>query len=94
MDDVAIVHLNVGFLDDRLNAVGRYTWGLGTEIAVSPRLWAIAEAYDQKGEKASAQVGLRYWIAKDKLQVDGTFGSQHDEPQNRSWVSIGVRILF
>jgi len=94
MDDAVVVHANVGLLDDRQSDVKRYTWGLGAEIATTARLWVIAETYNQEGDKPSTQVGLRYWVVPNRMQVDGTFGAQHSEPQNRSWISIGVRILF
>src|SRR5262245_28400201 len=94
MDDAVVVHANTGLLDDRLSDVKRYTWGLGAEIATVSRLWAIVEAYNQEGDKPSAQLGLRYWVVQNRMQVDGTLGSQHSEPRNRSWISIGVRILF
>lgn len=94
LDDAVVVHANVGLLDDRLGDVKRYTWGLGTEIATVDRLWAIVEVYNQEGEKPSTQVGLRYWVVPNRVQVDGTVGAQHADPQNRSWVSLGIRILF
>jgi hypothetical protein len=94
MDDAVVVHANAGLIDDRSGAVRRYTWGLGSEIAIGARLWTIVEAYNQEGEKPSTQIGLRYWVVQSRLQVDGTIGGQHVDPQNRSWVSIGVRILF
>ena len=58
------------------------------------RLSAIVEAYNQEGEKPSSQIGLRYWVIPSRLQVDGTLGRQHADPQNRTWVSAGGRILF
>jgi hypothetical protein len=93
-DDVVVVHANAGFVDDRIAAIMRYTWGLGGEIAAGTRLWAILETYSQEGEKPSSQIGLRYWVVQSRLQVDTTLGRQHINPQNRNWVSIGVRILF
>jgi len=95
LDDAVIVHANAGLLDDRAGGVWRYTWGLGGEIAAGlPRLSAIVEAYNQEGEKPSSQVGLRYWVAPNRLQVDGTIGAQRADPRQRSWVSLGVRVLF
>jgi hypothetical protein len=94
LDDAIVLHANAGILDDRLADVTRYTWGLGAEIATVDRLWLIAEVYSQKGEKPSTQIGLRYWVVPNRLQVDGTLGAQQSDPQNRSWVSLGVRILF
>jgi len=93
-DDAVVLHANAGLVNDRLGEVKRYTWGLGAEIATTARLWVIAETYNQEGDKPSTQVGLRYWVVPSRLQVDGTLGAQHSEPQNRSWISIGVRILF
>ena len=94
MDDAVIVHANAGLMDDRSGAVRRYTWGLGGEVAIGARLSAIVEAYNQEGEKPSSQIGIRYWVVPSRLQVDGTLGRQDADPQNRSWVSIGGRILF
>lgn len=94
LDDALVVHVNAGLLDDRQSDVKRYTWGLGAEIATTARLWVIAETYNQEGEKPSAQLGLRCWVVPNQMQVDGTLGAQHSEPQNRRWISIGIRILF
>lgn len=94
IDDAVVMHANAGLIDDRLRAVKRYTWGLGSEIAAGPRLWGIVEAYNQEGEKPSSQIGLRYWIVPNRTQVDATLGAQRAGSQQRSWVSVGVRILF
>ena len=93
-NDVVVIHANAGALNDRNAGVVRPTWGLGSEILVAPRLYAIIETYGQKGEKASQQIGLRYWIVPDRLQVDGTLGSQRSGPPLRDWMSLGLRILF
>lgn len=93
-NDAVVLHANAGLVDDRLGDVKRYTWGLGAEIATGARLWVIAESYNQEGEKPSTQLGLRYWVVQNRLQIDGTFGAQRSEPQNRNWVSLGVRVLF
>ena len=93
-NDALVIHVNAGALDDRNTDVMRPTWGLGGEILVAPRLYAIVETYGQKGEKASQQVGLRFWIVPDRLQLDGTLGSQRSGPPVRNWTSVGLRILF
>lgn len=93
-DDAVVVHANAGLLDDRSAGVTRYTWGLGGEIAAGPRLWGIVEAYNQKGEKPSGQIGLRYWVLPNRLQVDGTLGAQPAASPHRSWISVGLRFLF
>lgn len=93
-DDTVVIHVNAGVLDDRNTGVVRPTWGVGGEFLVAPQLHAIVESYGQKGEKAGQQVGFRYWIVPDRLQVDGTLGSQRSGPPVREWMSLGLRILF
>ena len=93
-NDALVIHINAGALDDRNTAVMRPTWGLGGEILLTPRLSAIVESYGQKGEKASEQIGLRFWVVPERVQVDGTLGSQRSGPPTRNWVSLGLRLLF
>jgi hypothetical protein len=93
-DDAFVVHANAGALDDRSTGVTCPTWGLGAELLIAPRLYAIAESYGQKGDKASQQLGLRFWLVPERVQVDGTLGSQRSGPPGRSWTSLGLRLLF
>jgi len=90
LEDKVVMHANAGALNDRPASRTRGTWGLGAEIAVDARLYAIAESYGQEGERPSKQVGLRYWIEPNRLQVDTTLGAQ----RGRTWVSVGIRALF
>jgi hypothetical protein len=92
--DAVVIHTNAGALNDRNTGVLRPTWGLGAEILVVPRLYAIVESYGQKGEKNSEQIGLRYWVVPNRMQVDGTLGSQRSGPPSRIWTSLGLRLLF
>ena len=93
-NDAFVVHFNAGALDDRNTAVLRPSWGLGAEILLTPSLYAIVESYGQKGEKASEQIGLRFWVVPERVQVDGTLGSQRSGPPARNWMSLGLRLLF
>jgi hypothetical protein len=93
-DDRAVFHLNAGALDDRNTGVLRPTWGVGSEILVAPRLYAIVEAYGQKGEKTNQQIGLRFWVVPNRVQIDGTYGAQKSGPPTRTWTSLGLRLLF
>ena len=93
-DDALVIHANAGALDDRAGGVTRPTWGLGAELLIAPRLYAIAESYGQKGDKASRQVGLRFWLVPERVQVDGTLGAQRSGPPGRNWTSLGLRLLF
>jgi len=94
-DDAVVVHANIGSLQDRTADRTRHTWGIGSEIMLTgTRLSAIVEAYHQEGERPGRQVGLRYWIVPNRFQIDGTYGWQNANPVNRTWTSLGVRLLF
>lgn len=93
-DDAIVIHGNAGVLDDRGAGILRPTWGLGAEILVAPRWYAIMEGYGQRGEKSSRQLGLRVWIVPERVQVDATLGAQRSGPPARSWTSVGLRFLF
>lgn len=89
-EDAVVLHANAGALNDRPASRTRGTWGLGAEILLTPRLYGIAESYGQEGERPSKHAGLRYWVQPNRLQVDSTAGTQ----RGRTWVSIGMRLLF
>jgi hypothetical protein len=90
LEDKVVLHANAGALNERSTSRTRGTWGLGAEIAVNERIYAIAESYGQEGERPSKQVGVRYWINPNRLQVDATLGGQ----RGKNWISLGVRALF
>jgi len=89
-DDAVVLHANAGAFNDRTLARTRGTWGLGAEILLTPRLYAIAESYGQEAERPGKQLGLRYWIEPNRIQIDATLGGQ----RGRTWISAGVRLLF
>lgn len=88
--DALVLHANAGALDDRPASRTRGTWGWGAEILLNPRLFGIAETYGQAGERPSKHAGLRYWIEPNRFQVDATAGTQ----RGRTWISMGIRLLF
>lgn len=94
LDDRAIIHANLGAVRDRVVSRTRGTWGLGAEIPIGGQLYGIVETYGQEADRPSRQIGLRYWVLPNRLQVDGTLGYQSGEPQSRTWTSLGIRALF
>lgn len=93
-DDRLVIHANAGATGDRQAGMTRGTWGLGAEIALNSRLYAIVEAYGQRADKPTRHAGLRVWLIPDRLQVDGTAGTQQSGPSERSFRTLGLRILF
>lgn len=91
-DDVMILHTNVGWLKDRATRQDRLTWGVGAELQLSPRLLTIAEAYGDNHARPYWQLGSRFAIVPDLLQVDATVGQQFSGPGTTRWISFGLRL--
>jgi len=87
LDDRAVVHANLGYLEAA-------TWGAGLEALLwAPRVYGIVETFGQRGEFPTLHYGLRFWVIPDRFQVDATRGTQSGDPATRFY-SLGVRILF
>lgn len=93
-DDRVVMHVNVGAVGDRQASMTRATWGLGAEVTLHPRLIGIVESYGQRADKPTFHYGLRVWVVPNRVQVDGTLGRQNSGPPERSFSSLGLRILF
>ncbi len=93
-DDRVVLHANLGAIADRQAGMTRGTWGLGAEIAFHPRVYGIIESYGQRADKPTRHLGLRLWIVPNKVQVDATIGVQQSGPPERSFTSLGLRLLF
>ena len=39
------------------------------------------------------QVGVRYWVVPERVQVDTTFGNRLGAGGQERWISIGLRLL-
>lgn len=92
-DDRVVIHTNLGYTRERENHQTRLTWGVGTELQSSERLYVIAETYGQDKGNAFFQTGLRYWIVPNRVQIDTTYGSQFGHLREERWVSIGLRLI-
>lgn len=92
-DDRAFLHANLGWLRDREFHKNRLTWGLGTEARLAESTWLIAEAFGQNQGRPFYQMGLRYWLVPDRVQVDATYGNRAGSGTEERWFSIGLRLL-
>lgn len=91
-DDRIVAHVNVGMLKDRESKQKRTTWGMGGEFKLTPRFLAIAETFGDDRNKPYWQVGGRYAIVPDKVQVDATLGQQFSGNRTGRWISFGLRL--
>lgn len=93
MDDAVVLHANAGWLREQGTRSHRATWGLGSETQLAARSWLIAETYGQGSGRPLVQVGLRYWLVPDRVQIDATYGNRIGGGGDQRWFSIGLRLL-
>lgn len=92
-DDLAVIHTNLGYTRERENKENRLTWGVGTEIQITPSSYLIAESFGQDKGAAFFQMGLRHWIVPGHVQIDTTYGSRFGAISDQHWFSIGLRLI-
>lgn len=92
-DDRLFLHTNLGWLREKQVDRNRMTWGLGTEAQLSPSTWLIAETFGQNQGRPFYQMGLRYWLVPNHVQLDTTYGNRAGSGTQERWFSIGLRLL-
>ena len=95
-DDKLVVHGNLGWLREGETSKDRTTWGLGTETQMNSRIYLVAEAFGQLSRESQYQVGLRFWVIPDRVQIDTTYGNSFGRAGSGNqarWFSIGLRLL-
>ena len=92
--DKKFLHLNLGAVRNQHDSVTKKTWGLGTELEITPRTFFVGEKYGLEGAKPSYQAGERHWFLPNKLQADFTTGSKSQYTPESRWFSIGIRLLL
>lgn len=93
-DDKFTAHTNVGWLHEGGSGASRATWGLGTETQITKRIGFVAEAFGQLSRDSFYQLGLRFWVVPDRVQIDTTYGNRIGGNSDQSrWFSIGLRLL-
>ena len=88
-----IVHLNAGATrrqDEKRNLA---TWGVGSETSLGERAFFVAETFGQGRERPFYQLGVRFWVIKDRVQIDTTYGNQGSGRNEDRWISVGMRLL-
>jgi hypothetical protein len=79
-------------LRDKASGQRNASWGLGAEIRLTPALLGIAETYGDNQGSRFGQLGLRYALMIDLLQIDATYGQQlSGAAESTHWLSLGIR---
>ncbi|MGX6566814.1 hypothetical protein [Cupriavidus necator] len=92
-NDRFVTHLNIGANRDTESNLNRMTWGIGTETRLHPSVYLVAETFGQNKGNPSFQAGLRFWIVKDRVQVDTTYGNVFGGGTGERFFTIGLRLL-
>jgi hypothetical protein len=94
-DDQFVLHTNTGWLRDGLAKRHVATWGVGTETQLSERVGLVAEAFGQVSRDSFYQLGMRFWVVPNRVQIDTTYGNRIGSVQGNQarWFSIGLRLL-
>jgi hypothetical protein len=88
-----VLHLNAGAVRRRDLARTLATWGLGNEVRLAESLYFIPEVFGSDRGRPFYQAGVRYWLVKDRLQVDATIGNRVGSGSREQWFSVGLRVL-
>lgn len=94
-DDQFVLHTNAGWLRDGAAQRHVATWGVGTESQLSARVGIVAEAFGQVSRESFYQLGLRFWVVPNRVQIDTTYGNRIGSAHGNQarWFSIGLRLL-
>ena len=90
-------HLNVGWVKHQTQSYGAKTWGIGFEQPFNSTVIGILESYGEEKQASKYQVGLRFWIIPQRVQIDTTLGNVLSNSSNAAtsqrWFSVGLRLL-
>ncbi|HVL55596.1 MAG TPA: hypothetical protein VM491_03770 [Burkholderiaceae bacterium] len=93
-DERWLVHANLGWMREREERRDRATYSLGTEYAVTPRIWAIGEMFGESGNgRPFYHVGVRYWIVPERLQIDASYGNRFGRGTEDRFFTIGIAVF-
>jgi hypothetical protein len=92
-DDGIVVHVNLGVQRAGATPVDSMTYGVGTEIRVTPRAYIIAEVFGDNHTAQSYHGGARVWIVPNHVQVDATVGARAGEMGPSRWFTLGLRLI-
>lgn len=91
--DAWVVHVNGGAVHRRDLGKDVATWGVGSEIRIRDELYFIPEMFRSEPGRPFYQAGFRYWIVKDRVQMDATYGNRAASNTRERWFSVGMRLL-
>lgn len=92
-DDRVELHANVGWMREREARRDRATWAVASVFQVSERTALIAESFGRSSERPLYNIGLRYWLIPERLQLDASHGSRFGSGSTERFLTVGF-VLF
>ncbi|MEW6445557.1 MAG: hypothetical protein ACOZAQ_03415 [Pseudomonadota bacterium] len=86
------LHFNPGWQRERDSGRSAWTWSLGAEFDLAPRIQGVAESFGEEGAGAYAQIGLRFFLAPDRVQIDASWGRRLNGG-GEDWWTLGLRLF-
>src|SRR5262249_14686025 len=85
-----LVHVNLGWLHDRLEHRDKTLWGLAFGALVGQRVTLLGEAFGENANRPFLRFGGRFNAIKDQLDFDLTFVTRSGGTRDERFISVGL----
>ena len=92
-NDRLVIHTNLGVTHLTDEKTEKMNWGLSSEYNYNGRVDLISEIFNQSSNSTYFQFGLRYWLIKNRAQIDTTYMNSFNHIGEDQSFSIGLRLL-
>ena len=92
-NDRLVIHTNLGVTHLTDERTEKINWGLSSEYNYNERVDLISEVFNQSSNSTFFQFGLRYWLIKNRAQIDTTYMNSFNHINEDQSFSVGLRLL-
>ena len=92
-NDRLVIHTNLGVTHLTDEKTEKMNWGLSSEYNYNGRVDLISEIFNQSSNSTYFQFGLRYWLIKNRAQIDTTYMNSFNHIGEDQSFSIGLRLI-
>jgi hypothetical protein len=92
-NDRLVIHTNLGVTHLTDERTEKINWGLSSEYNYNERIDLISEVFNQSSNSTYFQFGLRYWLIKNRAQIDTTYMNSFNHIGDDQSFSVGLRLL-
>ena len=92
-NDRLVIHTNLGVTHLTDERTEKINWGLSSEYNYNERVDLISEVFNQSSNSTYFQFGLRYWLIKNRAQIDTTYMNSFNHIGDDQSFSVGLRLL-